>query len=399
MKEINEQEFLRLYNLGKKDTEIAKELNIGRKLVGKFRKNLNLPSYKESSLIHNSKFVDKVKLLSGTMSDADIAKKLCVNLYYIQKIRVLFNLPKFDYRKIKKEEERIILDLYNQGKVDSEISEITGIKRATIQRYRKTHSLPTKFTYDKISKIDNNKFEELFNRGLSDYAIAKELDMSPDGIYSHRMRYKYLRNTNLRINTSIEMTDFQKQVLIGTMLGDSSLRMGKGCISPSMSCTHGIKQKEYCEYKTKIFKSIGAKCNYHKRNTLDERTGIYYEDYTMFIPANPEFLPYYKEFYPNGKKVIPINSLNQFTEVSLAFMFMDDGCKNSSGYSIATNCFEVTNIQQFQDFLLKRFSIATSLFSNKSLYIKASSRNLFTYLISPYITDCLKYKLHSLITP
>lgn len=399
MKEINEQEFLWLYNLGKKDTEIAKELGVGRKLVGRFRKNLNLPNYKEYSIIHNPEFVSKVKSLAGTMSDTDIAKELNVNLYYIQKVRVLNNLPSFDYRKIKEEEEEIILDLYNQGKMDSEISKIIGVNRATIQWYRKTHNLPTKFTYDKVSKIDNNKFEELFNEGLSDYTIAKELNMSPNGIYSHRMRHGYLREANLRLNTSIEMTDFQKQVLIGTVLGDSSFKLGEGCVSPSVSCAHGIKQKEYCEYKTEIFKSLGSKCSYHKRNTVDERTGIYYEDYTMFIPANTEFLSYYREFYPNGKKVIPINLLDQFTEVSLAFMFMDDGCKNESGYNIATNCFERENIAQFQEFLLSKFSINTSICANNSLYIKANSRNLFTYLISPYIIDCLKYKLHSLVTP
>lgn len=394
MKKIDKQEFLQLYDLGKNDTEIAKELGVGRKLIGKFRKSLNLPSYKESSLIYNSEFIDKVKTLAGIMSDADIAKKLCVKRQYIQKIRFLFNLPKFDYRKIKEEEEKIILDLYNQGKMDSEISKATGINRGTIQWYRKTHNLPTKFTYDKISKIDNNKFEELFNEGLSDYAIAKKLNMSPEGVYSHRIRYGYLRDNNLRINPPIELTDFQKQVLIGTMLGDASFRMVKNEVSPSMSCAHGIKQKEYCEYKTKIFESLGAKCNYHKRNTIDKRTGIYYEDYTMRIPANPEFLPYFKSFYPNGKKVIPIDLFNQFTGVSLAFMFMDDGSKTPSGYRISTNCFTQSNIMQFQNFLLEKFNIETSLCADNSIYIRANSRNLFTYIVSPYVIECMKYKLN-----
>ena len=190
------------------------------------------------------------------------------------------------------------------------------------------------------------------------------------------------------------MTDFQKQVLIGTMLGDANFSMGKNGVSPSMSCAHGIKQKEYCEYKTKIFESLGAKCNYHKRNTIDKRTNIYYEDYTMYVPANPEFLPYFKSFYPNGKKVIPFDLFNQFTEVSLAFMFMDDGSKASSGYRIATNCFTKSDIMQFQNFLLEKFNIETSLCADNSIYIRANSRNLFTYLISPYMIDCLRYKLN-----
>lgn len=298
--------------------------------------------------------------------------------------------------KLLEEEKARLIQLANEGKMDSEIAKILNVSRSAIYYWRKKLNIKSKFTYDKISKIDNNKFEELFNKGLSDYAIAKELNMSPDSIYSHRMRHNYFRSTNLRFNKAIPLSDFQKQVLIGTMLGDSSFRLRKGCISPSISCAHGIKQQDYCEYKTKIFENLGAKCSYHKRNSIDKRTNIFYEDYTMYIPANPEFITYYNEFYINNKKVIPINLLNQFTEISLAFMFMDDGTKMKNGYKIATNCFSIEELKEFSKYLYKKFKIETSIHKDKGLYIKNNSKNLFTYLISPYIIESMKYKLHSL---
>lgn len=46
-----------------------------------------------------------------------------------------------------------IISLYEEGKMDSEIAKIVGIKRATICYFRKKHGLITKFTYSKISKI------------------------------------------------------------------------------------------------------------------------------------------------------------------------------------------------------------------------------------------------------
>lgn len=398
MKKINKEKFLELYNQGKKDTEIAVELNVGRKLVGKYRKTLDLQSQKEKSIIHDFEYINKVKELAGIFSDRIIASKLNVSIYQVKAIRNLYNLPKYNSKVINKDKEDKLIELYNQGKMDTEIGKILGIKSATIQAYRSTHNMPTKFTYDKISKIDNNKFEKLFKQGLSDYAIAKELNMSPDGVHSHRVRHNYIRKENLRINKAIKLTSFQKQVLIGTMLGDSNMRLSKNCVSPRVSCAHGVKQKKYCEYKTEIFKSLGAKCNYHKRNVADKRNGIYYEDYTMSIPANPEFSFYYNSFYPNGKKIIPLNLLNQFTEVSLAFMFMDDGTKTSNGYSVATMCFDKENIIEFKKFLANKYHIETTIHKNNSLYIKANSRNLFTHLISPYIIDCMKYKIHSLVT-
>ena len=147
--------------------------------------------------------------------------------------------------RLTQEEKEKIIELYELGMMDSEIGKTLNINRATINYFRKSHNLKTKFTYDKISKIDDSKFKKLFNAGLSDYAIAKELNMSPDGIYSHRMRHHYIRSTDLRLSESKPLTDYQKNVLIGTLLGDSSMRIGADSKNPSITCSHGIKQKEY----------------------------------------------------------------------------------------------------------------------------------------------------------
>ena len=90
-------------------------------------------------------------------------------------------LTNLDKEKIRK--------LYEQGKMDSEISKELGIKRQAVQYFRAKNNMPTKFTYSKISKINKEEFERLFYRGLSDYAIARELNVSSDGFYSYRMRH------------------------------------------------------------------------------------------------------------------------------------------------------------------------------------------------------------------
>ena len=47
--------------------------------------------------------------------------------------------------------------------MDSEIEKELGISSKTICYYRKSHNLPTKFNYSKISKINNEECEKLFN--------------------------------------------------------------------------------------------------------------------------------------------------------------------------------------------------------------------------------------------
>jgi len=299
-------------------------------------------------------------------------------------------------RKISEEQMNLMKSMYEKGSMDSEISKVIGVTRSAISYWRKRLNLKSKFTYDKISKINNEKFEELFKKGLSDLDIAKELNMSSDGIYSHRMRFGYLRENNLRLNKPKELSLFQKQVLIGTMIGDSSFKISKGSINPAIQCAHCIKQKEYCFLKTNIFDSLGASCKYHKRNISDKRNGIYYEDYTMYVPANPILKNWYEAFY-NKKKEIPMDLvLNYFNEISLAFLYMDDGRKDNKTYSIATNSYSEENILDFRKFLFDKFNIETSMTKSHVIYIRTKSKDIFTNLISPYVCNCMKYKLQSL---
>lgn len=384
LRELNEQGYV--------DTEIGKILGYNRKIIGKFRKELKLPSYKEESPIK----IQKVReLASQGLGVSKIAKAIKTGIPVVHKICDKYNIPIQFQFAITPELEKQIMELYNEGKMDTEIEKETGISSKTICFYRKQHNLPTKFNYSKISKINNQEFEKLFNQGLSDYKIAEILGMSPDGIYSHRIRHGYFRQS-LSENKPIELSDFQKQVLLGTMLGDSSFKMGKDSKNPAISCTHCVRQKEYCELKAKIFENLGSNCVYRQRKTPDKRTGKITGGYTMFVPANPTLKNWYYSFYKNKIKVIPFNLFNYFTEVSLAFMFMDDGFKTQCSYSIATNCFTIEELNKFRIFLLEKFSLETSIHKDNRLYILAKSAKRFTELISPYICDCMKYKLQSL---
>lgn len=293
------------------------------------------------------------------------------------------------------EMKKQLLYLYEQGKMDTEIAKELGVTDGAVFYWRKKLNLPTKFTYDKINKIDNAKFEQLFYAGLTDLEIAKQLNMSSDGIYSHRKRHGYIRR-NYAENLAKPFNKFQKEVLIGTLMGDSSLALnGKNA---SLTCMHGIKQQAYCQHKEHIFKSVGAKGAQHTRNRIDKRTGIYYKDYTFRLPANPELNVWYNNFYIDGKKIIPFNLFQYFTAVSLAYLYMDDGSKTKGSYMIATNCFKLEELHQFQMFLKDKFNLDTTIQKHNQLYIRTSSRSLFEYLILPYIHPSMLYKIHNKVS-
>lgn len=385
--EEQKKKFQELYDAHKKDTEIAEILGLSRKIIGKYRRICGLPSYKDTDYIDLEKLK---KLCSLGYSITRISKELKTSPIKIKQVAAAnaIELP-FSF-VITPEKEGIILELYNQGKTDTEIAKITGVKAGTVAYYRKSHNLPTKFTYSKIDKISKTNFKELFEAGLSDYAIAKAIGMSPDGVYSHRMRHGFLRKSLAEAKYQ-PLSSYQKQVLLGIMLGDGSMRIFK---NPKFTTAHCPAQKEYSEHIAEVFKNLGGKCIYRKRNTPDCRTGIRYESYTVSVDTNPAYLPYYNSLYKKGKKHIPIDLLDDFTEVSLAYMFMDDGFKTPCSYALSTNCFSIEELQQFQNFLKIRFNLETSLHRDHVLYIKACSRDTFTELVSPYVVPCLQYKLH-----
>ena len=289
--------------------------------------------------------------------------------------------------KITETQKDLLISLYNEGKMDTEIASILGITRAGIQYWRKKLGLETKFQYSKISKIDTIKFEHLFNEGKSDAEIAKELGMSYDGVYAHRIRHGYLRE-NRKFGKSIPLTDFQEQVLIGTLLGDST--MERRSANATLICSHCIEKEEYTKYKAEIFNSLHPKVYYISQH--DNRTEKTYSRCTMKLPANPELNKYYNAFY-KPKKTISKEILKMFTAVSLAFMFMDDGCGSQGNYTIATNCFLKETLILFKQFLLDKFNIYSTITSGNTLYIKHRSLDLFTSLVEPYMCDCMKYKL------
>src|SRR3989344_9029830 len=102
-------------------------------------------------------------------------------------------------------------------------------------------------------------------------------------------------------NTVGSLTQLQKSVLIGSLLGDGYLRIIPDRKNAFFEVNHSIKSKEYVDWKFQIFRNIcisGPKMRHGK----DRRIA-----YRFFTKQHPELTEFYKMFYRNGRKVIPSN--------------------------------------------------------------------------------------------
>src|SRR5690625_3254749 len=117
-----------------------------------------------------------------------------------------------------------------------------------------------------------------------------------------------------------------KARIIGKLLGDGGLKTQKNR-QPRLQFNHKASDylwTLYCYNKLKNYLPLNPP-TYQK--TLDSRLKKgYSETYYVQSRTSPIITFLYKEWYPNKKKILPINMLEMyFTAETLAWWFMDDG--------------------------------------------------------------------------
>jgi hypothetical protein len=127
-------------------------------------------------------------------------------------------------------------------------------------------------------------------------------------------------------NTVGSLTQLQKSIIIGSLLGDGYLRILPGRKDAFLEINHSIKAKEYVNWKFQMLRNIcisGPK----KRKGKGKRVA-----YRFFTRQHPELTELWRMFYRKGKKIIPSNL--RLDPIILSVWFMDDGarCGNSNFY-------------------------------------------------------------------
>lgn len=216
---------------------------------------------------------------------------------------------------------------------------------------------------------------------------------------SRNLRGKLL----IQYKNSLKLTSIQKEILVGTLLGDA-------CISCSKRPhpTYNIKfeqtysKVEYINHLYNIFEPfVGTSPQI--RNMADGRQSLWFKTY-----RHKAFEFYYNQFYPiaintkTRRKRVPKNIYQLLTPRSLAYWFMDYGTLKQQSltkksYLFSTHCFPLTDQKKLQKVLKEKFKIYTNIHKDKSfyrLYILAYSNNTFLQQIREYIhPKFFKYKL------
>ena len=196
--------------------------------------------------------------------------------------------------------------------------------------------------------------------------------------------------------TFMELTERQKAIVIGAILGDSNLE--KRWKNPRLRFAHSIVQKDYLFWKYQEFQNVASSAPILIRE-LHPKTSKVYESWQFATCATSELLDYWNQFCSSGRKIIPENILELLTDsLSLAIWFMDDGYKRNDCNAFRLNTDAFSQREQFllQKVLEKNFGIQTALHKKSNtwnIYIPETSAKKFVEIIRGFIIPSMTYKI------
>ena len=113
---------------------------------------------------------------------------------------------------------------------------------------------------------------------------------------------------------------YLEQALIGLLLGDVHVaRDGRRVNARLVFDQSKNEHSNYIYFLYELFKPFVATEPKSTNRKPDKRTGKVYDSLIFRTLAFPCFNKFYDLFYPNGKKIIPLNISELLTEVSLGF--------------------------------------------------------------------------------
>lgn len=167
-------------------------------------------------------------------------------------------------------------------------------------------------------------------------------------------------------------------------------------ISPirnSFNCSFNKKhceaQKEYLYWIAEEMQPFTSSVN----PLITNLNGKLFKSNSFITHTNPFFTQLRRKWYPNGKKIIPIDLV--LTPLTIAVWFWDDGSNNVENRSccFCTNGFTKSDINIILE-KLKFFGISGNIDSRKVIRVDAWSYKTLVDLVSPFMFwKCMEHKI------
>ena len=201
-------------------------------------------------------------------------------------------------------------------------------------------------------------------------------------------------SANIRNMKRIQLDEYQKAVIVGSLLGDAYLEATWSKTNYRLGIRHSKMQSEYVQWLYEKLKSLVLTPPQHYERTQS----IWFRTI-----SHPELSGLHSVFYRAGKKVIP-EAIKEYLSdpITIAVWFMDDGnavFKNGKvgGYHLNTQSFSEAENRCLVDTMAAAIGIRCTLERNHGYYRLAiyqrDAREAFRALIYEHMLPSMVYKL------
>jgi hypothetical protein len=190
-------------------------------------------------------------------------------------------------------------------------------------------------------------------------------------------------------NTVGSLSEVQHAIVIGSLLGDGSMRCKTNAL---LEINHSVHQRSYVDWK---FGHLAELVATPPKERMGNGGRIAYRFVTR---SDPVLTPYYRLFYADGRKRVPTLELDP---LALAVWFMDDGCRSRNAVYLNTQQFDAQGQKMMLGLLRNQWGLEATLNRDKSYYrirISVDATKRLARLIKPYLLPQLRYKLPQ-VTP
>lgn len=232
---------------------------------------------------------------------------------------------------------------------------------------------------------------------LTSYEIAAKYGCSAAWVNVLRQEYGIRALLPWERNKQQVLSQIQTEYIYGSLLGDDCLKRNRVTDNAYLKVSHAESQKEYVKFKYDImhgFVMTDIKVHHDRRPDRQNQ-------FAFHTISHPVFTNLYEEIYPSQKKTISAEWLERLTPFSLAIWYMDDGSLTQSNkhMRISTEAFTYREQSLVQTFLANKWNIHPTIKSSPAegkwlLNFEAKERDKLFDLISPFMIDCMRYKLY-----
>jgi len=192
--------------------------------------------------------------------------------------------------------------------------------------------------------------------------------------------------------TTLKLTDKQREVLVGVLLGDAHLETQNGGRTYRVKFEYAAKQREYADHLYNLFREWILTPPQVKQDATHDN--VWFQ-----TVSHAAFRFYAHQFTREHRKCVPRLIHRFMTPCSIAYWYMDDGSVKSSeskGVIFNTQGFVGNEVELLINALGARFGLEATVRRQDDglqIYVSGNSYERFREIVDPYIIPSMLYKV------